>query len=60
MDELNDALNEMTTALGAAVEMTAFLFHLLIDKGFTRAEALSIVKDYLLGMLTTGGKNEKK
>ena len=43
----------MTNAMGAAVELSAFLFDQLVKKGFTREEALEITKDYLLGMITT-------
>lgn len=55
MDELSEALEEMKTAMGAAVEFTAFLFNQLIAKGFTRDEALKVAQAYLMGMI--GGKN---
>lgn len=52
-EALNEALNNVTNAMGAAVELSAFLFDQLVKKGFTREEALEITKDYLLGMITT-------
>lgn len=53
MDELEGALNNMTNAMGAAVELAGFLFEQLIKHGFTRGEAFDIAKEYLLGMITT-------
>lgn len=58
MDELEGALNEIKNAMGAAVEFTAFLFNLLLEKGFTREEALAISKEYLLGMIKGGEKDD--
>ena len=54
-NELEDALNGMITAMGAACEMAGNLLRQLQKNGFTREEALPIVKDYLLGMITTKG-----
>ena len=56
MDELNEALEAMQTAMGAACEMSGFLFKQLLAQGFSREEALKITEDYLLGMLTDRGK----
>lgn len=60
MDELHEAIEGMVNAMGAAVEMTSFLFKLLVEKGFTREEALIMAKDYLLGMITRGKDEEKQ
>lgn len=54
--ELQDAISQMVNAMGAAVEISGFLFKQLIANGFTRSEALEITKDYLLGMI----KGDKK
>lgn len=40
------------------MEFTAFLFNLLLEKGFTREEALAISKEYLLGMIKGGNKDD--
>lgn len=56
-DELHDAIEAMMTAMGAACEMSGFLFSQLLKQGFTREEAMPIVEKYLLGMLTTKGDN---
>lgn len=53
MDELEGALNNMTNAMGAAVELSGFLLMQLLKHGFTREEAFDVAKEYLLGMITT-------
>lgn len=58
MDDFAEALEEMKTAMGAAVEFTAFLFNQLVAKGFTRDEALKLAQAYLMGMIG-GEKNGK-
>lgn len=52
-EELQGALQGMMLAMGAACEMSGFLFQQLLKNGFTREEALPIVEKYLFGMITT-------
>lgn len=55
-DELNEAINGMTAAMGAACELTGFLFQQLIKNGFTREEAMQMATKYLMGMISNRGK----
>ena len=53
-EETKAEIKNLLDTIGAIVEIADFLKNQLIEKGFTREEAFSICKEFIIRQMTSG------